>query len=57
MLTERGDVWRVDIETGSLRQILWAKRYLERRPGDLGDPLFVLALALDKENRLYFPSF
>ena len=56
MLTERGNVWRVDIETGSLRQILWAKRYLERRPGDLGDPLFVLALALDKENRLYIGS-
>ena len=56
MLTERGDVWQVDIDTGNLRQILWAKRYLERRPGDLGDPLFVLALALDKQNRLYIGS-
>lgn len=56
MLTERGDVWLVDIATGNLRQILSAKRYLERRPGDLGDPLFVLALALDKQNRLYIGS-
>jgi mono/diheme cytochrome c family protein len=56
MLTERGDVWRVETDTGALRQILRAKRYLERRPGDLGDPLFVLGLALDKENRLYIGS-
>jgi glucose/arabinose dehydrogenase/mono/diheme cytochrome c family protein len=56
MLTERGDVWYIDIPTGTLRRILSAKRYLERRPGDLGDPLFVLALTLDKENRLYIGS-
>lgn len=53
MLTEGGDVWRIEIEDGSLRQILWAKDYLEKRPGDLGGPLFVLALALDKEGRMY----
>jgi glucose/arabinose dehydrogenase/mono/diheme cytochrome c family protein len=56
MLTERGDVWLIDIATGNLRQLLQAKRYLERRAGDLGDPLFVLALALDKQNRLYIGS-
>ena len=28
VLTEHGDVWRLETENGSLRQILWAKRYL-----------------------------
>jgi glucose/arabinose dehydrogenase/mono/diheme cytochrome c family protein len=56
VLCETGDVWLLEIATGNLRQILWAKRYLEKRPGDLGAPLFVLGLALDREGRLYIGS-
>lgn len=56
VLVGNGDVWRLDPVAGHLRQILWADRYLERRPGDMGGPLFVLGLALDKENRLYIAS-
>ncbi|MES2695658.1 MAG: PQQ-dependent sugar dehydrogenase [Verrucomicrobiota bacterium] len=56
LLTENGDVWELDIAGGNLRQILWASRYLERRKGDVGAPLFVLALARDKEGRLYIGS-
>jgi glucose/arabinose dehydrogenase/mono/diheme cytochrome c family protein len=56
VLSESGDVWRLDPATGQLRQILWAKRYLEKRPGDLGGPLFVLGMTLDKEHQLYIAS-
>jgi glucose/arabinose dehydrogenase len=56
MLTEGGNVWRIEIANGSLRQILQGNDYLERRAGDLGGPLFVLALAVDKENRIYIGS-
>jgi hypothetical protein len=53
MLTERGNVWRVDIETGSLRQTL-GEALSRTTPGD-GDPCSS-SLALDKENRLYIGS-
>jgi len=56
VLAEQGDVWRLETENGSLRQILWAKRYLEKRPGDLGGPLFVLGMTMDKQKRLYIAS-
>ena len=56
VLTENGDVWRLETENGSLRQVLWAKRYLEKRPGDLGGPLFVLGMTMDKQKRLYLAS-
>ncbi|MEY2408221.1 MAG: hypothetical protein QOF48_891 [Verrucomicrobiota bacterium] len=56
VLSENGDVWRVETANGNLRQILWAKRYLEKRPGDLGGPLFVLGLAMDRQRRLYIAS-
>lgn len=56
VLTEHGDVWRLETENGSLRQILWAKRYLEKRPGDMGGPLFVLGMTMDKQKRLYIAS-
>ncbi len=56
VLSEHGDVWRLEPENGNLRQILWAKRYLEKRPGDLGGPLFVLGLAMDPQKRLYIAS-
>jgi len=56
VLSEDGDVWRLSTDNGALRQMLWANRYLERRPGDLGGPLFVLGMCLDKEKRLYIAS-
>ncbi len=53
VLAEGGDVWRVEVASGRMRQILWGERYLEKRPGDLGGPLFVLGMALDSKGRLY----
>lgn len=53
ILAETGDVWLLDVASGAIRQILRADDYLEKRPGDLGGPLFVLALALDRDGRLY----
>ena len=56
VLCEGGDVWRLEVATGQLRLLLRAKDYLEHRPGDIGGPLFVLGLALDKQKRLYVSS-
>lgn len=56
VLSETGDVWRLIPENGALQQVLWAKRYLEKRPGDLGGPLFVLGMTMDKDKRLYIAS-
>jgi len=56
MLVENGDVWAIDPKHASIRQLFWASRYLEKRPGDLGGPLFVLGLALDPQGRLYIAS-
>jgi mono/diheme cytochrome c family protein len=53
VLIENGDVWRLEPESGSFRQILWARNYLDRKPGDTPAPLFVLAMALSKDGRLY----
>lgn len=56
VLSENGDVWRLGTEHGDLRQMLWAKNYLEKRPGDIGGPLFVLGMTMDQEQRLYIAS-
>jgi glucose/arabinose dehydrogenase len=56
ILAENGDVWRLAIETAQLKQIQWGPRYLEKRPKDLGGPLFVLGMAMDREKRLYIAS-
>jgi len=56
LLSENGDVWRLETENGSLRQHFRAKNYLEKRPGDIGGPLFVLGMAMDKQKRLYIAS-
>ena len=53
ILAENGDVWRLDVATAQLKQLLWGSRYLEKRPGDLGGPLFVLAMTMDSQKRLY----
>ena len=51
-----GDVWRLEPESGQLRQILWGKRYLEKRPGDMGAPMNMAGMALDSEHRLYIAA-
>ncbi len=56
VLTEGGDVWRLDPATGSLRVLFSANRYLERRTGDIGGPLFVLGMTVDSQKRLYVAS-
>ena len=56
VLVENGDVWRLEPGTGYLRQLHSAAKYLEKRTNDLGGPLFVLGMTLDKENRLYVAS-
>ena len=52
VLSENGDVRRLDVASGAIRPLLSAKDYLVRRPGDLGGPLFVLAMTLDRHGRL-----
>ena len=56
LLSETGDVFILDVASGHVRQHLAANSYLERRPGDLGPPLFVIAMTLDREGRLYLGS-
>ena len=56
VLTEQGDVWRLDPSNAALKQILPANRYLERRPEDIGGPLFVLGMTIDRQKRLYIAS-
>jgi glucose/arabinose dehydrogenase/mono/diheme cytochrome c family protein len=56
LLNERGDVYRLNPKTGVVKQVLWAQKYLEKRPGDIGGPLFVLGMTFDKEGRLYIAS-
>lgn len=51
-----GDVWRLEPESGGLRQILRGRNYLEKRPGDLGDPINMAGMALDREGRLYIAA-
>ncbi len=54
MLTEDGDVFRVETETGQTRQILWPKKYLVTRGKDVGGLTFkTVGMAMDKQKRLY----
>ena len=56
LLTEGGDVWRLEPVNGRLRPVFKAETYLERREGDIGGPLFVLGMTFDREKRLYIAS-
>ena len=47
-----GDVWRVDIATGAVKQILWGARYIDL---SRGDPL-VTGFVLDPQGRLWIAS-
>ncbi len=51
-LSVNGDVWRVDIATGALKQILWGSRYIDM---SIGEPL-VTGFVLDPEGRLWIAS-
>lgn len=51
-LCVNGDVWRVNIATGLLKQILWGARYLDLK---LGDP-FIVGFTMDPQGRLWIVS-
>jgi glucose/arabinose dehydrogenase/mono/diheme cytochrome c family protein len=51
-----GDVWRVDPVNNALKQVLWGSKYLEKRPKDLGGPIILVGMVMDKEGRLYIGS-
>ncbi|MSR65851.1 MAG: c-type cytochrome [Pedosphaera sp.] len=54
MLTEDGDVFRVETETGQTRQLLWPKNYLIVRGKDVGGLTFkTVGMTMDKQKRLY----
>jgi glucose/arabinose dehydrogenase/mono/diheme cytochrome c family protein len=54
MLTEDGDVFRVETETGQTRQLLWAKSYLVTRGKNTGGLTFAtVGMTMDKQKRLY----
>jgi glucose/arabinose dehydrogenase/mono/diheme cytochrome c family protein len=54
VLTADGDVFRVETETGQIRQILWPKAYLVTRGKDVGGLTFTtVGMTMDKEKRLY----
>jgi glucose/arabinose dehydrogenase/mono/diheme cytochrome c family protein len=56
LLSENGDVFLLDVASGDVRLVIPAGSYLERRAGDVGPPLFVIALTMDREGRLYIGS-
>lgn len=54
VLTENGDVFRVETDTGATRQLLWPKSYLVIRGKDVGGLTFTtVGMAMDKQKRLY----
>ena len=56
VLCANGDVYRVTTATGEIRPLFWGKHYLEHRPEDIGPPVFVLGMTMDKARRLYIAS-
>ncbi len=56
VLNEGGDVYRLTIATGEVQPMLRAKKYLEKRKGDIGGPVFLLGMTMDKEKRLYIAA-
>ncbi len=54
VLTENGEVFRVETETGQTRQLLWPKSYLVVRGKEVGGLTFTtVGMAMDKQKRLY----
>lgn len=53
VLSQSGDVFRVSTVKNDIHQILWGSNYLEKRPDDVGPIVFVLAMTMDKQKRLY----
>jgi glucose/arabinose dehydrogenase/mono/diheme cytochrome c family protein len=54
VLTENGDVFRVETATGGTRQLLWPKSYLVVRGKDVGGLTFkTVGMTMDKQKRLY----
>ncbi|MSU64367.1 MAG: c-type cytochrome [Pedosphaera sp.] len=48
-LCANGDVWRVDVPTGALKQIIWGSSYMHL---GMGEPV-VVGFTMDKEGRLW----
>lgn len=54
MLTEDGDVFRIETESGATRQLLWANSYLVTRGTNIGGLTFkTVGMTMDKQKRLY----
>jgi glucose/arabinose dehydrogenase/mono/diheme cytochrome c family protein len=54
VLTADGDVFRVEIETGQTRRLLWPKSYLVTQGKEVGGLTFTtVGMAMDKQKRLY----
>ena len=47
-----GDVWKIEIATGTLKQILWGAQYLDLKLGET----FIVGATLDPQNHLYVVS-
>ncbi|HVY69082.1 MAG TPA: PQQ-dependent sugar dehydrogenase, partial [Verrucomicrobiae bacterium] len=56
LLAGAGDVWRLEPRNGAVNQIIWASKFLEKRPGDLGLPINVCGMTLDAQGRLYIAA-
>lgn len=53
LLSQNGDVYRVEAVSGRVRLLLSGQKYLLKRPGDLGGPVILVAMTMDSQNRLY----
>jgi hypothetical protein len=49
VLCTNGDVWRLTLKSGQLRQILWGDRYIDTTRGER----LLVGMVLDAKNRLY----
>src|SRR4051812_47954020 len=56
VLSENGDVHRLTLSNGQLRQVLWGKQYLEKRVDDIGPPVILVGMTMDQEKRLYIAA-
>ncbi len=53
VLSGFGDIHRVEIGSGLVRPIIFARDYLVKKAGDQGDPVIVTGMTMDKDRRLY----
>ncbi len=53
VLSGSGDVHRVDIASGLVKPLIVARDYLVKKVGDIGGPVMVTGMTVDKQRRLY----